>query len=80
MKRSDLKKFRERSQRRMLAFDFAGFMNKHGVSVEMMQKLLEYTYGGIEKMMIRGTIKPGALETLQKKYPDAGKFVGKGVA
>jgi hypothetical protein len=78
MKRSDLGQFRERSRRRMLAFDFAAFMKKYEITVEQLMKLISYTYGGVEKMMVRGTVKPHVIEDLQRLYPDIMKYVKKG--
>lgn len=65
---------KERRGRKMIVFNFKGFMQSENLTVEVLAKLLGYTVEGTITMLNRGTIKINNLVTLKKRYPGAIKY------
>lgn len=68
-----MKKFKQ-SQQRMQKFDFKRFFEVHNCTVEELAELLGYTPAGVERMVLRGTIKAPLIQIMKSQYPDTDDF------
>ena len=81
MNQKKINAHRERFGKRMVKFDFDKFFDENDVTVEALAVHLNYTLGGVMKMMRRGTMKPRCVDLLRAlrlvHHKDIDKYVRK---
>lgn len=60
---------------RMTRVDFKSFMEKTGVTVEALERVLGFSKTGVVAMLERGSAKNSVIKTLKKNFPKLDQFV-----
>ena len=61
--------------KRMTRVDFKKFLEKTGVTVEALERVLGYSKTGVVLMLDRGSAKNDVIRTLEKNFPQVRRHV-----